>query len=265
MEYPLRRCLLPILTVGAFALTVMTSCGRGHSAMDSISANDEYLAAVAALKGEERSNPVSRPQPVRKSAKPQPTEPFMTPFEYESVNDAPWPEIFNDSNKYQYPYAEKFGIDPIHSIGQAYYTRNPLVHVKSCANYDVDALTHSVAYLVPRAEQLLSDIGADFIARLKKRGITGWRLRVTSLLRTPGSVKKLRRVNINATDSSAHQFATTFDISYLHFRDGAGATPASENVLKQTLAETLFDFRKKERCMVKYETKTHCFHITTTQ
>lgn len=266
MEHTLTKRLIPIMTVGTLVLTVV-SCGSRHSIMDSISADEEYLAAVAELEASQSSTPraAQTAAPAHAAAPRTPSQAVMTPFPFESVNDAPWPEIFNDSNKYQYPFAEKFGINPIHDIGHAYFTKEPIVLVTPTPEYDIDTLTHSVPYLVPRAQKLLSDIGADFRARLKKQGIQGWRIRVTSLLRTPSSVKKLRRVNINAADSSAHQFATTFDLSYLHFRPDAAATPTTDHILKQALAETLFDFRKKERCMIKYESKTHCFHITVTK
>lgn len=264
MEHTLTRRLIPIMTVGAIALTVV-SCGSRQSIMDSISANEEYLAAVAELEASQPSSPRTAQSTAPAQPHNTPSQAAMTPFPFESVNDAPWPEIFNDSNKYQYPFAEKLGIKPIHDIGHAYFTKEPIVLITPTAEYDIDTLTHSVPYLVPRAQKLLSDIGADFRARLKKQGIQGWRIRVTSLLRTPASVKKLRRVNINAADSSAHQFATTFDLSYLHFRPDAAATPTTDHILKQALAETLFDFRKKERCMIKYESKTHCFHITVTK
>lgn len=192
-------------------------------------------------------------------------EPVMTPFPYTSLNDAPWKEIFNDSNKYQYAYAEKLGIDPISDLGHAYYLKHELVKIEPNANYGLDTLTHSVPYLVPEAAKLLSDIGAGFNSRLKARGIHGWRIKVTSLLRTAQTVRSLRRINRNATDSSTHKFATTFDISYASFINSPRATPADPQFLKEVLAQTIFDLRRQERCMVKYERHSPCFHITVTK
>lgn len=173
-------------------------------------------------------------------------------------------EVFNDSNKYQYAYAEKIGIDPILDIRNTYYTKRPIVKIVSNEYYHVDELTHSFPYLVPEAAKLLHDIGKNFIDSLAKRGADGYKIKVTSLLRTPATVKRLRRVNVNASDSSTHQFATTFDLSYNHFWCLDSTRTINGNDLKGLLGEVLLDLRKQERCMVKYEYKTACFHITAT-
>ena len=97
-------------------------------------------------------------------------------------------EVFNDSNYRQLVYAQSLGITPIRSLSDAYHTRRPIVHVKSNRDYTVDTLTHSLPYLVPEAERLLRDIGRNFQDSLKKRGDARYRVRATSLLRTPATV-----------------------------------------------------------------------------
>lgn len=174
-------------------------------------------------------------------------------------------DIFNDSNKYQYQYAERLGITPIRSLSQAYNTRRPLVKVTSNAFYQVDTLTHSLPFLVPEAERLLRRIGANFIDSLGRRGADGYKIIVTSLLRTPNSVKHLRRVNVNATDSSTHQFATTFDLTYTRFHCADTTRTINTEDLKNLLGEVLLDLRRQNKCMVKFERKTGCYHITVTQ
>lgn len=173
-------------------------------------------------------------------------------------------EVFNDSNYRQLVYAQSLGIAPIRSLSAAYHTRRPIVHVKSNRDYTVDTLTHSLPYLVPEAERLLRDIGRNFQDSLKKRGDARYRVRATSLLRTPATVKRLRRVNINATDSSTHQFGTTFDLSYHRFHNLNPAVEVSTEDLKNVLAEVLYDLREQGRCLVKFERKTGCFHVTVT-
>ncbi|MDE6006070.1 MAG: hypothetical protein K2G67_00745 [Muribaculaceae bacterium] len=173
-------------------------------------------------------------------------------------------EVFNDSNKYQYAAGERIGIRPISSLAEAYYLRRPLVKIESCDVYHVEELTHSVPYLVPEAASLLETIGRNFRDSLSKRGITGHTMRVTSVLRTAQSVKRLRRVNRNATDSSTHKLGTTFDISYARF-DHDGQSPRhSDEELKYVLAEVLRDLRSQRKCLVKFERKSPCFHITAT-
>lgn len=174
-------------------------------------------------------------------------------------------EIFNDSNYHQYAFAEKLGIRPLHTLADAYHTSKPLLEIKNGENYFLDELTHSMPFLVPEAAWLLDDIGAAFIDTLKNRGAEGYKIIVTSVLRSPLQVRRLRRVNVNAKDSSTHQFGTTFDLSYNNFYSSEGADPVSPVDLKRTLAEVLYDMKKQGRCMVKYEKKTPCFHITVTK
>lgn len=179
------------------------------------------------------------------------------------ISHGPLREVFNDSNHRQLEHAMRLGIEPVASISEAYNTRRPIVLVKSTHFYTVDSLTHSIPFLVPEAERLLSDIGKNFIDSLSARGAGGYRIIATSLLRTPGLVKRLRRVNVNATETSTHQFATTFDLSYRRFDCTDTTRYVHEEDLKNLLAEVLFDLRAAGRCLVKFERKTGCFHITT--
>lgn len=176
----------------------------------------------------------------------------------------PLGEIFNDSNKYQYAFAERIGIAPIRTLADAFYVRRPIVKIESNNLYEVDSLTHSMPFLVPEAAELLATVGRNFIDSLKHRGVDNYRIRVTSLLRSPHSVKKLRRVNRNATDSSTHQFGTTFDLSYTRFHCLDSTKRIHDGDLKNLLAEVLFDLRKRNKCLVKFERKTACYHVTVT-
>lgn len=171
-------------------------------------------------------------------------------------------ELFNDSNHFQLLHAQRLGIDPITDLRSYYRNKRPLVKVASNEDFVVDRLTHSYPYLVPEADALLHDIGRNFRDSLKRRGAKEYRIVVTSLLRTPATVKKLRRVNGNATELSTHQYATTFDISYNHFDVVGGADDSSYADLKMVLAEVIRDLHRQGRCMVKYERKSPCFHIT---
>lgn len=172
--------------------------------------------------------------------------------------------IFNDSNKYQYAAGERIGIKPITSVADAYFTRRPLKKVKSGDYYTVTELTHSMPYLVPEAASLLETIGKNFRDSLKRKNLGDHRIYVTSLLRTAHSVKSLQRVNINATDSSTHKLGTTFDIAYASFEKLPNAPFVSEEELRFVLAEVLRDLRASHKCMVKYEVKSTCFHVTAT-
>lgn len=177
-------------------------------------------------------------------------------------NIGPLQEVFNDSNHIQLIAAKRLGIDPISTLASSYFTKRPIIHIKSNDYYNVDTLSHSLPFLVPEAAVLLHDIGRNFIDSLSKRGADGYKIKVTSLLRTPSTVKSLRKININATDSSTHQFGTTFDISYVKFFSSHPSIEIEQGDLKNLLAEVLFDLRADKRCYVKYERKTGCFHVT---
>lgn len=177
-------------------------------------------------------------------------------------NPGPLNQLFNDSNYVQLEAAMRMGIDPISGLSNSYYMKRPIVKMESNQYFHIDKLTHSIPYLVPEAAALLVDIGKNFIDSLHNRGAGGYQIRVTSLLRTPESVESLRKININATDSSTHQYATTFDISYSKFHQLDPNKEIDQGDLKNLLAEVLLDLRKQGRCFVKYENQTSCFHVT---
>lgn len=172
-------------------------------------------------------------------------------------------EAFNDSNYVHWADAEKIGILPIEDTRGHWTTRRPLVRIASCRYYYVEPMTFSKPYLVPEGAALLNEIGRRFHDSLQARGGGDYRPRVTSALRTVDNVRRLRRNNPNAIDSSVHKLGTTFDISYARFTcDNTASTPRSNENLKALLAEILYDLRAEGRCWVKYEKKQPCFHIS---
>ncbi len=172
--------------------------------------------------------------------------------------------VFNDSNYKHLDAGVGIGITPISSLAETWNAGRPLVKLESCREYYLDNLTHSLPYLVPEAEQLLRDIGAAFIDSLNSRGGGSYRVKVTSVLRTDESVARLRRVNRNATTTSAHIYGTTFDISYAKFICDSVTVPRTQEDMKNLLGEVMKDMRDRGRCHVKYERKQGCFHITAT-
>lgn len=170
--------------------------------------------------------------------------------------------VFCDSNHVHLEAARALGIEPIGHVHDIWKLQRPLVEIKSCADYYVDDLTHSYPFLVPEAAELLHEIGRRFNAELDARGGGSYRLKVTSVLRTPATVAKLRGVNRNATTESTHQFGTTFDISYSKFICDSITVNRTQEDLKNLLGEVMHGLRNEGRCYVKYERKQSCFHIT---
>ena len=171
-------------------------------------------------------------------------------------------EVFNDTNALQLPAAMANGIDPVSDLRSAYHLRRPIQHIYSCDEFVVDSLWMSMPYLVPRAAQLLKDIGRAFQDTVRARGGGDYRIKVTSALRTEYSVGKLRRRNRNASDSSCHRFATTFDISWTKFDCLDTTRLNSLEDLKNILAEVIEQKREQGRCYAIYERRQGCFHVT---
>ncbi|MBR5102396.1 MAG: hypothetical protein IK092_04670 [Muribaculaceae bacterium] len=170
--------------------------------------------------------------------------------------------VFNDSNAIQLVAAQQNGFRPIETLRDAYNIDKPIVKVTTCDEYLIDTLTHSMPYLVPKAEKLLREIGRAFSDTIRARGGKDYRIKVTSLTRSNYSVKALKRRNRAATDESCHLYGTTFDISWAHFDCLDTSFVVSLEDLKNILGEVILAFRDKGRCYAIYEHKRGCFHIT---
>lgn len=171
-------------------------------------------------------------------------------------------KVFNDSNYVHRADAEKIGITPLTDTRSHWQLSRKIVKITTCEDYYIDKLTYSRPYLVPEAAAALREIGHRFRDTIAARGGGDYRIKVTSLLRTPRSVAQLRRRNRNAIDSSVHQLGTTFDISYANFIANSDEIPRSVDDLKGVLAEVLYAMRKEGKLWVKCERKQPCFHIT---
>lgn len=166
---------------------------------------------------------------------------------------------FNDLNDRHLQAAKQWGIRPILSDDDLENQKDRLEEISSCRLYEVDELTHSLPYLVPRANTLLETIARNFRDSLDCKGLDDRKIIVTSVLRTHAGLKKLRKKNTNASANSAHIYGTTFDVAYARFYKGK---EEERDKLKTVLAEVLQDLRKARKCYVRYEYKQGCFHIT---
>ena len=174
---------------------------------------------------------------------------------------------FGDLNDTHMAAAKKIGIKPLKDREAAERLGGKVMEIKDGDFYQVDSLTHSIPFLVPKASALLDSIGANFLDSLANKGLNPNQVIVTSVLRTQDDVKRLRRVNGNASANSVHMFGTTFDISYKRFfkvedPDGRPMQDVRADTLKLVLSEVLRDLKKKDMCYIKYELKQGCFHIT---
>ena len=171
---------------------------------------------------------------------------------------------FNDLNDVHLEAAKKIGIEPVASREEAEHASKKMVEIKTNDYYEVEELTHSIPYLVPEAANLLKDIGRNFQDSLKNLNASIYRIKVTSVTRTVEDVKDLKKRNSNSSLNSAHQYGTTFDVSWARYTkvDEKDTLNIDKDHLKMVLATVLRDLRKADRCYIKHERKQGCFHIT---
>lgn len=170
--------------------------------------------------------------------------------------------LFNDLNETQLEAARLNGLSNPVTKEQAGTDRR-LVRIEANRYYDIDKLTHSVPYLVPKAAKLLEDMGQAFQDSLFNRGYNrGHRFTVTSVLRTEENVRQLRKTNVNSTENSCHCYGTTFDISYFTYSTPDVGKVASVDKMRQILYQVAYDMQRQARCYVKYEKQQTCLHIT---
>ena len=173
-------------------------------------------------------------------------------------------KIFNDRNDLHISSAKKNGVPIVQSRAQAETLKDKLVKIETNNLYKIEDLTHSIPYLVPKAKDMLDEIATNFQDSLRSKGVDSYKIVVTSVLRSNEDVKKLRKVNVNASENSAHRYGTTIDIGYLRFERTNNNYPHDipREELRHILAEVLRDMRKNKKLYVKYEVKQGCFHIT---
>jgi hypothetical protein len=174
---------------------------------------------------------------------------------------------FPDQNDVQLAAAQRHGVKAVLDRKDAERRKSELVYVGNNPFFHVDRLNNSIPYLVPSASELLQDIGKAFFDSLQTKQIPLHKIIVTSVLRSKADVAKLRQHNSNATENSCHLYGTTFDVCYNRYKtvedpQGPRRRQVRNDSLKWVLSEVLNDMRQQKRCLVKYEVKQGCFHIT---
>lgn len=171
---------------------------------------------------------------------------------------------FNDLNDKHLASAKKIGIKPVSSREEAKHATRKMKEISTNDYYEVEELTHSIPFLVPEADKLLEDIGRNFQDSLYNLNAPLYKIKVTSVTRTVEDVSKLRKRNLNSSANSAHQYGTTFDVSWVRYTKIKEKDPLDidKDDLKMVLASVLRDLQRADRCYIKHERKQGCFHIT---
>ena len=169
---------------------------------------------------------------------------------------------FNDINARQLAAARKIGLKEVPATRDD-IDYDQLTRIRTCNNFRIAGLTHSVPYLVPGAAEELDEIGRAFREKLDESGLPEYHIVVTSVLRSKEDVTRLMKTNKNATSNSAHCYGTTFDIGWNNFdKAGIDIRGIDNEELKAVLGAVLKEERAKGRIYVKYEANQKCFHIT---
>lgn len=173
-------------------------------------------------------------------------------------------KTFCDVNEEHVKVASSIGLQHIPENHDDVPVLKGIVAISDNDCYVIDKLRYSVPYLTKGGAKELDRIARAFSDSLESKGFPAYKLVVTSMLRTEQDVRRLQRSgNPNATDNSAHCYGTTFDITYTRFfREEETDEFMQPYELTKVLAQVLRDEREAGRCLVKYERKEHCFHIT---
>ncbi len=176
-------------------------------------------------------------------------------------------KLFADLNEKHLEVAKQVGLKLVPETRSEVDTLAGLVRISGNDCYVVDDLRYSMPFLTAGAAGELNAIGEAFRDSLRNKKLLDYKLIVSSLLRTEEDVRKLRRSgNPNASDNSAHCYATTFDITYTRYwREDESEAFMQPYELTKVLGEVLRDRKAAGKCLVKYERKEHCFHITSCQ
>lgn len=183
-------------------------------------------------------------------------------------NRLKYASLFRDLNEEHLAMARKVGLPQPPKTRAEIANNKRLVELHSNDLYTIYNLRYSSPYLTRGAAKELNAIAQAFSDSLKSKKLLDYRLVVSSVLRSEDDVKNLRRSgNPNASENSAHCYGTTFDIAYTRYdRDNDDTCPEFMQPFELTkvLGEVLLDRKKAGKCLIKYEKKEHCFHITAT-
>ena len=184
-------------------------------------------------------------------------EQVLVPFEISGT----YSSKLNDKMSSYIYYVEKSGVPPCRSEKEL--KKNPLLKpVNAGKNYSIDHLTHSHAYLSSKGKSLLDRIDADFGAKIKGTDLQGSHFIVSSLTRTKKNVRELKKVNVNASDRSAHMYGGCFDITYARFKNKRKKLDSNDIYkLKETIAEIIYQLMKEKKCWATKEKREPCFHV----
>ena len=147
------------------------------------------------------------------------------------------------------------GIEPqVYNVDlRKLYRNKRLKKLESNDLFYVRNLKYSEPYILPKAYNFIYKICEEYNDSCLNNDIDYIPIVITSVTRTKESVEKLKKINQNAIQESAHLRGKTFDISYKKF--------GNYNKQLKLFTGILLNNNKNSLCFVKYE-RNGCLHIT---
>jgi len=143
-----------------------------------------------------------------------------------------------------------------------YLSAGLLVKVKSGSSYIVEKMTFSYPCVTRDSKSLIDEIARRLRQKAAKQGLYGVKFYITSMTRKPDNVKKLRRLNGNASANSPHLYGNAFDISYKRFAARKWVmTECDKRFLKDALGEVISQLKSENKCWATYEKVQSCYHV----
>ena len=137
-----------------------------------------------------------------------------------------------------------------------------LFKVEDRRYYQIDHLDYSHPYLTQKGLALLNKIAENFGKKIASTDLHDSKFIVTSLTRSKENVRRLRRNNGNASERSAHLYGGCFDITYARFSNAKKYLSGNDVYrLKETLAEVIYELKKRDKCWAITEKNQPCFHV----
>ena len=139
-----------------------------------------------------------------------------------------------------------------------------LVKISSGNSYVVEKMNFSYPCITSSSKILLDEIARRLREKSSLKGLNGVKFYITSMTRKTDNVKRLRRLNGNASANSPHLYGNAFDISYKRFIARKWVlTNCDKKYLKEALAEVILQLRAENKCWATYEKMQNCFHVVT--
>ncbi len=255
--------LLTPFILGFLLGLAVGGCNKGTCRQGTLQTESITQASADIKSSEENAGPSKPAKPSEKEEITKRQKEIIYPPKKKN-----YAKLFSDLNEEHLAMAKKVGLREPPQTNAEIPGIKGLVRIESNDLYTIYKLTHSSPYLTKGAAAELDAIARAFKDSLERKGLLEYRPVVSSVLRSKSDVNRLRRSgNPNASANSAHCFGTTFDIDYtMYTRDNDGQCDEFMQPFELTkvLGEVLLDRKKAGKCLVKFERKEHCFHITST-